>query len=194
MPSTRPSISATTTTMCPHASSTSSSTSSTWSATPTRLWRLDTHPLPDEEFDWSVVDHRRHRDSWERSLALSDRSAHCTRPRTRAPHGLAADPCPRRGARSRARFGGVRTQPAARPSLVWLAGQINGGLFWRGRRSSVVGVEVVWRPELRRTWSQSRPRRRVSTRAARLSQSGAGGWASRPCCTSRYRSVLIRRA
>ena len=97
---------------------------------------------------------------------------------------------PGRGARSRPVPAESHAARCA-ASLVWLAGQINGGLFWRGRRSSA----WVWKwfgvAELRRTRSQSRPRRQGSTRRY---ASPSQGWAvgEPTLLTSRYRSALIR--
>jgi hypothetical protein len=97
------------------------------------LWRLDASPLPDEPFDWSVVEPRDVA-FVEQVLALSDRCCveildveFRTVTRRILARVAGRDPRPFR-----------RSPDAARcaASLVWLAGQANGEFGRRGRRAA----------------------------------------------------------
>ena len=169
------------------ASSTCSNLSSRSSARPTRSWTLDTEPLPDEPFDWSAVDPA-DRAFVEEVLALSDGWWDATlgvEYRTVARRLLA-----RVAARDPRPF---RRSPHAHrcaASLVWLAGDVNGGFFWRGRRSSA----WVWK------WfgvGNCADRGRSLGRAAGFDHwyaSPVSGWAvgEPSLLTSQYREVVIR--
>ena len=134
------------------------------------LWRLDTDPLPDEPFDWSAVDPA-DVPFVEEVLALSDEwlrrdartSSSARSPGASSPVSRLAIRCPFR-----------RSPHAARcaASLVWLAGQVNGGFCRQRPALRVVGVDVVRRRELRRTWSQPAAALRASSHVVRLSRLG----------------------
>lgn len=97
------------------------------------LWSLDTEPLPDEPFDWTVVESA-DRPVVEDVLRLVDECCALTLDdeyRTVARRLLARvvsrDPRPLRRSRT-------PTRTAA--AIVWLAGQASGGFARRGRRSA----------------------------------------------------------